>query len=228
MIERSRTFHAYAIAFSLLAWSWALWDRTAWIRNSEEGVMCIMNLSMVWESGFTSRSSVETWLVLRPSLKQSALFHCFCLTLSSLFLSLSFSLSLSRFQFSFLLFLSSFWTLLFTHARLSSSNSTAAYSVNHVFCKRRRGDVFKFLSRQESSAFVGKPMETILPSVFCPSFSLIRDITSALTNGGDWPPGSLRDAPATLSTWRLAMKLYGDSSPPKIGRPASALRCQWD
>lgn len=117
--------------------------------------MCIMNLlTMVRESGFTSCSSVETWLVLRSSLKRSALFHCFSLILS---------LSFSRSQFSFLLFLSSFWTLLFTRARLRSSNSTAVYSVNHVFCKRRRGDVFKSLSRRES--FVGKPIGTILPSV---------------------------------------------------------------
>lgn len=94
--------------------------------------------------------SVETWFVLRPSLRRSVSLAVISVSFLSL-LSLNFLSSL----------VSSFWTLLFMRA----SNSAGSCLVDHVFCRRCRGDVFKSPSRRELSAFVGKPIETISVSL---------------------------------------------------------------
>jgi len=142
-------------------------------------------------SGSTSRSSLGRDPRLRPSLSQLFLF---------LFLSFSFSSSVSP-PFLVRRLLSSVRSLNFLSSRLFLSDASLVASNSAVACSlarpcvsqagahHRRGDVFKSLSRQESSVFVGKPIGTISPSaparcVLLSFSSCIRDATSALTNGG--------------------------------------------
>lgn len=137
-------------AFSLLVRSWTLraFMRSHRVNKELKRVLRALWTSWRWAECRGLRvvhCSVETRFVLRPSLRRSIL------SVSSLFLSLNFLSSL----------VSSFWTLLFRRA----SNSAASCLVDHVFCRRCRGDVFKLPSRRELSAFVGKLIETISVSL---------------------------------------------------------------
>lgn len=107
-------------------------------------------LTMGRVSRSTSRSLLGRDLVRSQAFFEAVSFSGSHLCFFSL-LSLNFPSSL----------VSSFWTLLFMRA----SNSAGSCLVDHVFCRRCRGDVFKSPSRRELSAFVGKPIETISVSL---------------------------------------------------------------